>query len=93
MENTIDVVIIGTLFCDLIFQDLPSLDKFELGREFTASKFDIVAGGGVYITAKSLNRLGLKVDLIGDLGTDLFSNFIAKFLFQRIQSAIARCRW
>lgn len=80
MENAIDVVIPGTLFCDLIFQGLPSLDKWELGREYAASKFEVVAGGGIYNTAKCLKRLGLKVDLIGDLGTDIFSNFIAAAL-------------
>lgn len=72
-HNDFDVIMPGYLFCDLIFQGLPSLPQ--LGEEIFSKGLHI-SPGGVYITVVAMKRLGMSVGLIADLGNDIFSDFI-----------------
>src|SRR4051812_20994041 len=72
MSKIYDVVIAGDVYCDLVFTGLPRLPV--LGEELFATDFDIIPGG-VFITATTLHRLGLKVGLFCHMGTDPFSRF------------------
>jgi sugar/nucleoside kinase (ribokinase family) len=77
MSADYDVLLLGRLFCDLVFTDLPAMP--ELGREVFASQLD-VAGGGSFIAAAAMHRLGLRVGLVADLGNDLFSQMVARLI-------------
>jgi sugar/nucleoside kinase (ribokinase family) len=68
-----DILVYGPVFCDLIFTDLP--DMPELGKEIFAGDF-IISPGGSAIVAIGLHRLGAKVGLIADLGSDPLSKII-----------------
>jgi sugar/nucleoside kinase (ribokinase family) len=74
---TYDVLVYGPLFCDLIFTDLPEMPR--LGREIFAKNFTIAVGGSA-IVAAGLHRLGAKVGLIADLGSDPMSQLAAQLL-------------
>src|SRR5947207_13082353 len=72
MGREYDVVIAGDVYWDLVFTGLPRLPV--LGEELFAADFDMMAGG-VFITATTLHRLGLKVGLFCHVGNDPFSRF------------------
>jgi len=76
-KNNFDIVMPGFLFCDLIFLGLPDMPK--LGEEIYSKELHI-SPGGVYITAVAMERLGINVGLIADLGNDIFSKFILQEL-------------
>jgi len=87
-HNDFDVIMPGYLFCDLIFQGLPSLPH--LGEEIFSNSLHI-SPGGVYITAVAMRRLGMKIGLISDLGNDMFSDFIrAKLRLEDIPDILLR---
>lgn len=67
---TYDVLVYGPVFCDLIFTDLPSMPM--LGREIYARNLTIAVGGSA-IVAVALHRLGARVGLIAELGSDALS--------------------
>ena len=71
--NHYDVMVYGPIFCDLIFTGLPSLPV--LGEELYAENLTVSLGGSA-IVAASLQRLGVKVGLIANLGNDFFSTLI-----------------
>jgi sugar/nucleoside kinase (ribokinase family) len=73
-----DVLVYGPLFCDLIFTGLPAMPT--LGTETFAGDFTIAIGGSA-IVAAALHRLGAKVGLIAELGSDPLS-LIARNLTQ-----------
>src|SRR5437868_3934658 len=72
MDKKYDVVIAGDVYCDLVFTGLPRLRV--LGEELFSTDFDMMPGG-VFITAMTLHRLGMKVGLFCDMGNDPFSRF------------------
>jgi sugar/nucleoside kinase (ribokinase family) len=72
MDKIYDVVIAGDVYCDLVFTGLPRLPV--LGEELFAADFDIMPGG-VFTTAATMHRLGLKVGLFCHTGNDPFSRF------------------
>ena len=72
-----DVLVYGPLFCDLIFTGLPGMPG--LGTETFAGDFTIAPGGSA-IVAAALHRLGAKVGLIADLGTDHMSQVVRSLL-------------
>lgn len=72
-----DVLVYGPLFCDLIFTELDRLP--ELGAEIFAGDFT-VAPGGTAIVAAGLQKLGVRVGLIADLGDDPFSHIMRGML-------------
>ncbi len=72
-----DILVYGPLFCDLIFTGLPAMP--ELGKELFASDFTVAVGGSA-IVAAGLHRLGAKVGLIAELGSDPMSQLAAALL-------------
>ncbi len=62
-----EVLVVGPAYCDLVFAGLAALP--ELGTERFAGGF-LVAAGGSAITAIALRRLGRRVGLLADVGTD-----------------------
>lgn len=72
-----DVLVYGPVFCDLVFTGLDELPT--LGTEQFASDLTIAVGGSA-IVAAGLHRLGLRVGLIAELGTDQFSYIIRHLL-------------
>ncbi len=73
MDKQYDVVLAGDLCCDLIFTGQPRMPL--AGEEIFSTDFDMVAGG-VFTTAATLRRLGMRVGLFAHLGNDLFSHFL-----------------
>ncbi len=72
-----DVLVYGPVFCDLIFTELPQFPV--LGKEIFAGDLSVSVGGSAIVTL-ALKRLGLKVNLIADLGNDPISQLIANLL-------------
>lgn len=77
MSTDYDVLVVGRLFCDLIFTGLPDIPR--PGQEVFAGQLDVAAGGS-FITAAALHRLGLGVGLVADLGNDFFSQVVASLI-------------
>jgi sugar/nucleoside kinase (ribokinase family) len=72
-----DVLVYGPIFCDLIFTGLPGMPC--LGKELFADQLTVSLGGSAIVTA-GLKRLGMKVGLITNLGTDRFSLILWELL-------------
>lgn len=72
-----DVLVMGPLFCDVIFTELPGMPV--LGQEIYADRLNITPGGSA-ILAAGLHKLGLKVGLIADLGNDPISALLRAML-------------
>lgn len=72
----LDVVLGGTLFCDLVFSgsSLP-----EPGAEVFADGF-VLTPGGTANRAVAAARLGLRTGLLGVLGRDIFGERVARML-------------
>ena len=75
MRKQHDVIVVGGTCCDLIFSGLPSMPR--LGEEVWAEGMELTVGG-MMNTAAALSRLGLKVGLISETGTDIWGNIIAE---------------
>src|SRR5579872_3900400 len=75
-----DVLVIGTPCVDLIFGGLPNWPV--PGQEMYVEQFAIGVGG-IFNTAATLSRLGLRVALLTELGNDFFS----KFMFDELAKA------
>jgi sugar/nucleoside kinase (ribokinase family) len=74
---TFDVLLHGSPFCDLTFTFTDRESLPVLGQEVYASNFAINPGG-IFNISSALSRLGLRVGLKAQLGTDIFSRFIAE---------------
>jgi len=68
-----DVLLLGSYYCDLIFNGLPELPR--LGLDLFGTGFDLVAGGS-YRTSNALKRLGLRAGWLVDFGDDTFSRLV-----------------
>jgi len=68
-----DVIVTGSVYCDLIFFDLDGPPA--LGEEVRTERFTLVPGGGGYITAVGLARLGVRTALRTYVGRDLLGQF------------------
>jgi sugar/nucleoside kinase (ribokinase family) len=73
MASEHDVLLLGSYYCDLIFNGLPELPR--LGLDLFGTEFDIVAGG-CYRTSTALKRLGVRAAWLVDFGDDLFSQVV-----------------
>ncbi len=75
---TADVIVLGgRIYCDLVFSGMPSLPR--PGTEIFSQKL-VVNIGGPANTAVALRRLELRPQLLADLGTDFFSQYIRTML-------------
>ena len=68
-----DVLLLGSYYCDLIFNGLPELPR--LGLDLFGTGFDLVAGG-CFRSSTALKRLGLRAGWLCDFGDDLFSRLV-----------------
>ena len=73
MASDYDVLLLGSYYCDLIFNGLPELPR--LGLDLFGTGFDLVAGGS-YRTSTALKRLGLRAGWLVVFGDDLFSRLV-----------------
>jgi sugar/nucleoside kinase (ribokinase family) len=65
------VLSVGRLYCDLVFTGVDAMPV--LGRELFARDLTIAAGGGAFIAAAHVARLGRCAALVSRLGTDCIS--------------------
>ena len=72
-----DILVYGPIFCDLIFTDMPGMPV--LGAELFAGDFTVTVGGSA-IVAAALHKLGARVGLIADLGSDPLSQVACHIL-------------
>lgn len=75
-----DVLVWGPIFCDLIFTGLPGMPC--LGEELFAENLTFGIGGCA-IVANGLQRLGVKVGLVADLGNDPISHIMWHLLEEK----------
>lgn len=68
-----DVIVFGDYFFDMIYAGLPEFPS--LGREIE-SRDMITTGGGMFITAVSLQRLGAHVGWCAQFGNDPYSDYV-----------------
>ncbi|HEU5300469.1 MAG TPA: carbohydrate kinase family protein [bacterium] len=68
-----EVVVAGSVYCDLIFFNLDGPPA--LGEEVRTDHFTLTPGGGGFITAAGLARLGVRTALRTYVGRDLLGNF------------------
>jgi sugar/nucleoside kinase (ribokinase family) len=62
------IIVAGNIYCDLIFPRLPSLPA--LGEETRTEQFAMTIGGGAFITAAGLVRLGVPAAARTFIGRD-----------------------
>lgn len=67
------VIVVGSVYCDLIFFNLDGPPT--LGEEVRTDRFLLTPGGGGYITAAGLARLGVRTALRTYVGNDLLGRF------------------
>ena len=72
--NNLNIIVIGELNADLIFQDIPSFP--EMGKEKIANNMTLTMGSASAIFSCNIARLGLKIGFIGKLGDDIFGKLV-----------------
>ena len=70
MTTVFDVIVVGELNVDLIFNQVGSLP--EVGKEKLAEEMTLTLGSSSAILASNLSALGVKVSFIGKIGNDVF---------------------
>lgn len=73
MNKIFDVIVVGELNADLIFNQLASLP--EIGKEKLAGRMTLTLGSSAAIFASNLSSLGSKVAFIGKIGDDIIGRF------------------
>lgn len=68
-----EVITVGGIYCDLIFSGLPALPA--PGEEVRTRQFTVTVGGGAFITAAGLRRLGLRTAMVAYVGSDPLGRF------------------
>jgi len=72
-----DALVFGPMFCDLVFTGMKKMPA--LGEEIFAEDLTIAPGGSA-IAAIGMQRLGVRVGLAADLGSDVFSGILWELL-------------
>lgn len=73
MKKEFDVIVVGELNVDLIFNQVDSFP--ETGKEKLAEEMTLTLGSSSAIFASNLSALGMKVSFIGKIGNDIFGHF------------------
>jgi sugar/nucleoside kinase (ribokinase family) len=76
-----EVITIGSIYCDLIFPGLPSVPQ--LGEEIRTQHFTFTCGGGAFIVAAGLRRLGVRTAAVAYAGAD----FLGRLQLQTLRRA------
>lgn len=74
MTREFDVIVVGELNVDLIFNQIKGFPA--VGKEILSNDMTLTLGSSSAICASNLSSLGLKVAFIGKLGNDIFGQFI-----------------
>jgi sugar/nucleoside kinase (ribokinase family) len=74
MAREFDVIVVGELNVDLIFNQVQGFPV--VGKEILSNDMTLTLGSSSAICASNLSSLGLKVAFIGKLGNDVFGQFI-----------------
>src|SRR5699024_4841607 len=80
MDNKIQsnkVLCFGLIMVDILMNELEELPT-HWEQTLLADKSFLNVGGGAANSARTFGRLGTSVDLLGHLGTDFFSEFVAR---------------
>jgi len=70
---TIEVIVAGNMYCDFVFSGLSSAPV--LGEEQRTDRFTLTVGGGAFITAAGLVRLGVRAGARAYAGRDALGDF------------------
>ena len=73
MNKIFEVIVVGELNADLIFNQLASFP--EIGKEKLAERMTLTLGSSAAIFASNLSSLGGKVAFIGKIGDDIIGRF------------------
>jgi sugar/nucleoside kinase (ribokinase family) len=73
MTRKTDVIVVGELNVDLIFDKIESMP--ETGKEKLAGQLSLTLGSSSAIFASNLSSLGLKVSFVAKAGNDIFGGF------------------
>jgi sugar/nucleoside kinase (ribokinase family) len=68
----IDVIVAGNIYCDFVFSGLAAAPV--LGEEQRTDRFELTVGGGAFITAAGLVRLGLRAAARAYVGRDVLGD-------------------
>jgi len=79
--STVDVLLTGNYYCDLIFTGMSELPT--LGSEIYAKGMELVPGGGAINTMIGLRNLGVTTGWVGVFGTDFASRLISEWLTEQ----------
>ena len=74
MTREFDVIVVGELNVDLIFNQVNGFP--EVGKEILSDHMTLTLGSSSAICASNLSSLGLKVAFIGKIGNDIFGQFV-----------------
>ncbi len=69
----LEVIVAGNIYCDFVFSGLSSTPL--LGEEQRTDRFTLTVGGGAFITAAGLVRLGVRAGARAYVGRDLLGDF------------------
>ncbi len=81
MGKAFDVIVVGELNVDLIFNQIDGFP--EVGKEILADQMIFALGSSSAICASNLSALGLDVAFLGKLGSDVFGRFVLNELKQK----------
>ena len=78
MDKIFDVLVVGELNADLIFNQIESFPQ--MGKEKLANKMSLTLGSSAAIFASNLSALGVKVAFVAKTGNDVFGKLCTDLL-------------
>lgn len=75
-----NVILIGDINIDLALKGVKDLLNIKMGAELEISEYNLNIGGSGFNFIKTLSSFGVKVDLYGKIGADVFGQSIKKYL-------------
>jgi len=74
------VILIGDINIDLALKGVKDLSNIKMGAELEISEYNLNIGGSGFNFIKILSSFGVKVDLYGKVGADIFGQSVKKYL-------------